>query len=145
MRKMITLLAAVALMATDAQAQAVTQKPVQTVTEAPAQAASATTTTESQTQAAPAVRRSYGLYEEELPRSVKRISTTRTVKEEEAPAAQPLESTTTELTTTPAPRGNLSSQMAPPERASGKKTTTRVVRTITPATTPAATETEENK
>ncbi|MCR4852930.1 MAG: hypothetical protein K5893_05015 [Prevotella sp.] len=141
MKKMITLLAAIVFMVTTAQAQAVTQRTEQsstTVTRTDAQKQSAQ-------EAAPVTHKSsYGLYEEDLPRSVKRTSTTRTVREGDAPAAEPMKADTVKLQVTPSPRGTLSSQMAPPERASGKVMRTRSVRTIAPATqeTPAKTEEE---
>ena len=159
MKKIISFLAVVAMMSTTVQAQTLTTEPAaassseggthlvrsgNTVIEAPVTAEpvaqpivkevvtiSTDTIRASETPARP--KKHYGLYEEELPRSVKRISSTRTVQQGDAPEAQPMVTDTQRLEVTPGPREKLSSKMAPPERASGKVTRTRTVRTIEPS------------
>lgn len=124
MKKFFTLLAVVLLSTAVAHAQSVAPK---------SQSQSVTTDTIIVNNAPARPNKSYGLYEEELPRSVKRFSTKTTVEQADTPAAEPMKADTTRLEVTPGPRTNLSSQMAPPERASGKVMRTRTVRTIQPA------------
>ena len=83
---------------------------------------------------APSVPHSFRSLEgEELPHSVKRTSTVRTVMPGNVNVEETTKTETEELTVTDDNRGTVRSQMAPPEKSSGKVTRTQTVRTITPA------------
>lgn len=85
-----------------------------------------------------------GPQEEPLVRTVKKVTTTRTVQV--APKVKPEErfqTDTVKLESSPAKKNGVHLQMTPPERTTGKVVKTRTVRTI--ETKPASTETKNQK